>query len=181
MDARRIRQVAAVLSGCGLGLLTGCFPIVSPETADFSDFETFAFSGDAICGPGENVAAASIQRIEGERYELELSVLECGVAGVDDCDPQYAETGCFVVRDLPERELTAVEAEQMRAIFAAVTVERVRWFPFCVFPCEIRWAEWDDVRLTDFKTCTKLAGFRTLSYKQMDEIAAFLETLADAD
>jgi hypothetical protein len=178
MVLHKIRRFGGIPAVCGSTLLAGCIPVILPGTQDFSGFEEFEFTGDAICGPDETAYTASIQRIDGERYELALSLVEAGAEGVDDCDPNLAWAGCFVARDLPTRELTGDEAEQMHALFGAVTVETVLWFPLCVTYCETRWARWDSVRLTDAKSCAGFVPYRALSYEQMDEIAAFLESLA---
>lgn len=181
MDVHKSTSVVVVATLCGMGAFTGC---IVPWPENFSGFDEFEFTRQVVfCPLDERVRSASIQRTESDRYELELSVLEEGTEGIDDCDPNFAEpnfagSDCFVVRDLPARELTGEEAEQMQALFQAVTIETVFVFLFCVEPCEIRWARWDCVRLPDHKSCLGFVPYRVVSYEQMDEIIAFLESLA---
>jgi len=183
MILQNVRPFAAIAIGAGIGLLVGCipplYPVIFTETRDFSWFEEFEFTGDTICDPDETAYTASIQRIDGERYELALSLVEKGTEGVDDCDPNLAWWGCFVTRDLPVRELTADEVERMQGLFSTVTFETVLWFPLCVFYCESRLARWDFVEVTDAKSCMGFIPYQALSYEQMNEIVAFLESLAN--
>ena len=181
MGVHKIRQTAAFLAMSGLGLLAGCIPVILPATQDFSNFDEFEFAFAGWClpvDPAEPVLRhASIVRTGDDRYELDMSLLEQGAAGVDDCDPNFAWAGCFVTRDLPRRELTADEVEQMQAIFRTATLETVLWFPTCVTYCAWHWARWDSVRLSDEKSCG--AGvYQVLSSAQVSETVAFLESLA---
>ena len=161
----------------------GCIPVILSATEDFSDFEEFQFTSSGVCPSPElvePVRRASIVRTGDDRYELDMTIVEEGAEGIDDCDPNFASAGCFVARDLPVRELTADEVEGMQAVFSTVTVETVLYFPLCAMYCETRLARWDSVEVTGAKSCTGGIPYRALSYEQMDEIVAFLESLVHA-
>lgn len=170
-------KVALVLTCCGVCGVVGC---IIPATQDFSGFDQFEFVRSGTCDPDLDgtVLSASITQANDGGYELDLTVIDAGAEGVDECDPNFAWWGCYVVRDLAPRELTAQEIGEMQAIFETARVETVLFFPICVTPCEFRYATWDGVELTDLKSCMGFIPYRALSGAQMEEIIAFLESLA---
>ena len=180
MKNGKLGYVAPALVSCALGLCAGClpFPVILPGFQDLSDFQEFEFSRRSalgFCPPVDAVFSVTIRRDESERFLLEMSVLEQGDESVNDCEDVLGSTGCLVIRELPARVLTERKIAQVRAVFRAVTVETVLYFPTCVDPCVINLARWDDLELTDHKGCPSFGSY--LSYEQMDEVIALLEGL----
>ena len=113
-------------------------PPSSLEVRDFSDVEQFTFSrqpGLGFCPPLDEVFSANISADQDGGYIVNLSVLEEGVAGQDDClgPPDYSSvyvTGpdgepvdCVVETHLPERVLASDETQAVLDAFSQVTID----------------------------------------------------------
>ena len=98
---------------------------VAPEQRDFSQFQEFRLDTEHLLDvrTGElayNVAeSASVEREDDGRYRLELTLLESGRCGVDECIWQDFPdvTGCPVLRSPPSRYLRDEEVEWLQDAF----------------------------------------------------------------
>jgi hypothetical protein len=150
---------------------------------DLSAFAVFHFERTAsfgFCPPLNAVFEATIRSAPAGRYELAMSLLARGADEVDDCLPIYYSTEqCYVVRELPTRDLTASEKDQVRNAFAAVPVfdgPDPQCEHIVVDACLVNRVTWDSVDANDHP-CT--SGSR-IGSAQMTAIVRLLESLRGA-
>ena len=161
------------------GALDSCLPVSRVEDfSDFAHFELTRHGGFGFCPP-LGVFSATISRQAADRYELELEVLEEGVAGVDECLPGVVgEVECAVVRPRPARILDAEEVDRLRAAFSSLLVyeEPDRICRHVIFdPCLIDMLAWDDSRVSDF-----ICSSERLDAQSAYDVLSLLEDLSAA-
>jgi hypothetical protein len=198
-DTKRLAQVGfvavavmVVMAGCraaSRGNARGNGNDNSATVVDRSDFHEFRFGqGSALgfCPSLDSVFQASIDRQDDGTYTLEMSIIEAGERGVDECMDNSelvdVEADCVVVRELPSRSLTEDEAQQVLEVFSTIG-STYYFFDYetCVDPCVIYWLSWDD-----FATTPDVAGCLSGTVERLDrgdfaEIRSLLEDLRTVD
>lgn len=143
-------------------------PASSLEVRDFSDFEQFAFSrqpGLGFCPPLDAVFSANLSADQDGGYVVNLSVLEQGVAGQDEClgPPDYSSVyvigpddepvDCVVETQLPERVLASDETQAVLDTFSEVRIDNEA-DPVCsqasIDPCVINQFTFDSFAVSGF-------------------------------
>jgi len=161
---------------------------VAPEHRDFSQFQKFHLDTrhvfDVSLGDlAYNVVdSASVTREDDGRYLLELTILESGRCGVDECiwqdEPEV--TGCPVLRSPASRYLDNEEVEWLEDAFARVnvcadsSVYCTRAFPE---PGAIVTLTWDDFSASTYP-CDDIPS---LDYTQVADIQRLLRNLGLSD
>lgn len=170
------------------GDLWPVFP--SLGSRDVSEFQTFRFwlsSGLGFCPHDNAILSASIVKIAQGRYIRRMRVLvgEANASArrlayfsetcppADDLPPGAPPLQC---KELPERELTQSEVDQMRERFREVVFLEGE-DPLCdvwaIDWCVIRYFDWDGLEITNAALCGEYPQITD----RMDEIGAFLEAL----
>lgn len=158
--ARHTHVWLSLLLGFGL-LIPGaeCVPgIPTPGgEQDRSDFSVFTFEQSPALGFCPDLEApykATIRRLDDGWYRLEMSLVEKGQRGVDTCvndsgDEYWLGADCFVVRQLPARDLTAGEVQRVLDVFNEVGITGKFVPSICVDPCRVNTFTWDDFSIND--------------------------------
>ena len=139
-----IRVLTTVLA-CVVPIhLAGCWYLPGTQCVDKSQFRRFEIRRTKVldvCVPIGEVYSASIELQSLGTFVRRMAVLS---AIDDDWDP--------VLTDLPARELSPDEVEQLRAIFSMVEFKRD--IPLICFgvidPCMITYFVWDQDEFSDF-------------------------------
>ncbi len=115
---------------------------------DFSDFTVFEFTQNpalGFCPDLEIPYHATIQKLEDGGYQLNMSILEAGEAGVDEClEDVISDSTCVTVRDLGARQLTTSEMQRVQNVFSTVLIKTENYPAMCIDPCRIESLVWDD-------------------------------------
>ena len=167
---------------CQNGGCTPAEPECQDTQTDQSEFRHFRFEQApalGFCPEADSVFAASIEAQEDGGYLLDVSMLEEGQAGVDEClENLLPDLPCLVVRDLAQRRLTDAEIARARETFGTIPMQCVSFDEeICVDPCLVHVLEWDG-----YVTTLEAAGCYEGSAWFLDgakyrEIAGLLEDL----
>ncbi len=115
---------------------------------DFSDFTVFEFTQSPALGFCPNLEIpyqVTIQKLGDGSYQLDMSVLDEGESGADEClEDVISDTTCIIVRELATRQLTTSEIERVRSVFSSVLIKTEIYPSMCIDPCLIDSFVWDD-------------------------------------
>jgi hypothetical protein len=146
---------------------------------DLSSFARFTFTRERALGfclePNEIYSA--VLEHGGDGLALQLSILDVGEAGVDECLPEFhSDEPCFVARNEPVRYLEPDEIACVHDVFERVVI-RGAPNPACraciIDPCLINRVRWGSVAATDYICAER----DRISEAQAAAILELLETL----
>ena len=153
-------------------LLAGC-PILAnlpkaPNIVDYSGITSFTFArtpGLGFCPPIDAVFSAEITVSDDGEYVMNMSILEEGTAGEDECladvtfllGAEDRDIDCATVTQLAEQVLTAAQVEALQAVLSEVEVYNQQ-DPSCVNvaidPCMINVFTFDESAIWTYP-CTE--------------------------
>jgi hypothetical protein len=122
---------------------------------DFSAFSRFEYSTHqalGFCIEIGDIFEATLEKVQGETYRFQHSVLEEGTSGSPRCI-RTSSVPCAVATPRPDRILTSEEAERVRGLFSEV---RFHLSPDiacqCAFldPCIVTLFSWDRASASGF-------------------------------
>ncbi|MBI1825753.1 MAG: hypothetical protein HY287_07540 [Planctomycetes bacterium] len=178
-----------------LGVCTGCG---FTSTRDLSDFKVFAFQRFSVFGgyclsKGAVLSAEII--MDGDRFHLQLTVAGNEFLAQPDTQtlkcPEQAPIwifgdlsdddsgGCVARIEMPERDLSESEINQLKGIFGKLIFNNQRALPPCGFvitdPCMINNYQWDELHVDDFE-CERAPNLTVNSGAQIIEFLDSLRT-----